>query len=62
MSDPVDFTVARVHALHEGDVVRVECRDGTRLLVSIDLRTLDFADALMEGKVVTSALTIWGKT
>lgn len=58
MSDPVDITIARVKSLGEGHVVKIECRDGPRVLVTIEMAERDFVDATLGGAIVNAGITL----
>lgn len=60
MSDPVEFSIVRVHGLHNGQIVRLLAKDGPKVLVEIDIPIADYAAATL-GEPVTAALTLGGK-
>lgn len=41
-SDPIDLTISKQVVPGQIDVVRIECRDGQRLLIEIDVEPGDF--------------------
>ena len=54
-SDPIDLTISRQTIPGQVDVVRIEARDGPRVLIQIDLPPSDFLSAVM-GETVLAAL------
>lgn len=56
--NPCDFSITAIHSIDEGDIVRVEARDGPKILALIDIAPNDFTKALLEGAQVIAAITM----
>lgn len=52
MSDPCDFSISPVDGPGQQRIIRVDIRDGLKLLGRVDMSMEDFARALMGGTVV----------
>lgn len=54
MSDPIDLSIARHTIAGQTDFVRIEARDGPRVLMQIDLSPDDFLTAVMGQRVIAA--------
>lgn len=58
MSDPCDLSITRVKNIGEGVVIRIEARDGPRVLARLEMSEQDFVGATLGGSIVTAAITM----
>lgn len=58
MTNPCDFSITSIHSIAEGDIVRIEAKDGPKILAQIDIAPADFMKALLEMNVVIAAITM----
>ena len=61
MSDPCDFSISKIENTGDSAVVRIEARDGAKILATIEMSAPDFVSALLDGVSVTAALSITTK-
>lgn len=61
MSDPCDLYITRCSGPNTGDIVRIEARDGPKILATIELSMNDFATVLIGGTRVGAAFSQGGK-
>lgn len=57
-SSPCDFSIIAVHSVTEGNIIRLQARDGLKVLVCVDVAPSDFLNALIGQEPVTAAITL----
>lgn len=56
--NPCDFSISSINTIQDGHIVRIEAKDGPKVLARIDIAPNDFTKALLEQAIVIAAITI----
>lgn len=57
-ADPCDFAITSIHTISDGHIIRVEAKDGIKILARIDIAPSDFTAALLDQIPVIAAITM----